>query len=364
MMFAALAAHGHTYPSIPLAVAARNAGHEVVFAAGEQFLPGLRAVGLDAVQAGMSMREAFAGIKPDEDLQPQIGHVIGDVLPRRWVADLVPLIEIHRPDLIVHDVATFGAGLAARITGVPLLGHTFGRLFVNEMSNSMMDSFTALAAELGVEVSERIRHIDICPESVQLTEFMAQHTRFPLRPVGWSEPGELPAGVRDRDRPLVYLTLGTAYAKVDVLKQAIDGIAKLPVDVIVATGPVVDVAALGGVPDNVRLAAWVPQVDLLPHVDLVVHHGGSGTMLGSFSAGLPQLLVPQGADQFSNAEAVLEAGAGARLLPDEFSSEAVTEKVRALLKDEAVHASARSLAVEIAAMPSPEEVIVNLQHAV
>jgi len=32
-------------------------------------------------------------------------------------------------------------------------------------------------------------------------------------------------------------------------------------------------------PDNVVLHTWVPQADLLPHVDVVVHHGGSGTIL-------------------------------------------------------------------------------------
>ena len=63
-MFAAIAAHGHTYPLIPLAVAAVDAGHEVVFAAGEQLLPTLRAAGLTATPAGLSMREAFTGVAP------------------------------------------------------------------------------------------------------------------------------------------------------------------------------------------------------------------------------------------------------------------------------------------------------------
>jgi hypothetical protein len=35
ILFASLASVGHTYPLIPLAIAARDAGHEVYFAAGE-----------------------------------------------------------------------------------------------------------------------------------------------------------------------------------------------------------------------------------------------------------------------------------------------------------------------------------------
>jgi UDP:flavonoid glycosyltransferase YjiC (YdhE family) len=358
-MFAALAAHGHTYPSIPLAVAARQAGHEVIYAAGERFLPSLRNAGLHAVPAGISIAEAFAGVAPSPEA---VGQVIGDVLPRRWVADLVPLLEAHRPDLLVHDIGTIGAGLAGLVAGVPVLAHTFGRMFSNDMSDSMMAAFTTFAAELGVSSADAAANpvIGICPESVQDKEFRARNDRTALRPAGWSEPGELPPGVRNKTRPLVYVTFGTAYATADLLRQTIHGVAALPVDVLVGAGPMVDVEALGGVPDNVRLEAWVPQAELLPYVDLVVHHGGNGTMLGAFAAGVPQLIAPQGADQFANAGGVLDAGAGDRLLPDEFGQEAVTEKVQALLKNSSAQAAARSVAEEIAAMPSPEDVAARI----
>ncbi|MGH3912642.1 MAG: glycosyltransferase [Pseudonocardiaceae bacterium] len=375
-MFAALAAHGHTYPLIPLAVAARQTGHDVVFAAGEQFLPGLRAVGLDAVPAGMGVREAFASLMPDtpiaditasQDLQHMIGEVFGDVLPRRWVADMAPLLEAHRPDLLICEAGTLGAGLAGVLAGIPVLPHGFGRVSPSTMSEAIVEAFTAFAAELGgADVLLSAPFIDICPESVQSKDILEQATRIPLRPVGWSEPGELPSGVRERDRsrPLVYLTLGTAFATADVLKQAIEWLAVLAVDVLVAVGPAVDLAALDEVAPNVRLEAWVPQVDLLPYVDLVVHHGGSGTMLGAFAAGLPQLLLPQGADQFTNAEAVLDAGVGFRLLPDEFSRDAVADKVQTLFTDKAVHAAVGRLADEVAAMPSPEDVAARLPRLI
>ncbi len=48
VLFASLASVGHTYPLIPLAVAARDAGHDVHFAAGEEVHPPLAARGLVA----------------------------------------------------------------------------------------------------------------------------------------------------------------------------------------------------------------------------------------------------------------------------------------------------------------------------
>jgi len=299
------------------------------------------------------MREAFAGVGggPPEELLRQVGHVMGEVLPRRWVADLLPLLDEYRPDLLVHDLATLGAGLAGEVAGVPALAHTFGRVSFDPMSDAMTDAFTALAAEYGVGVPSTPL-VDICPESVQSPEFLAGVERIALRPTGWAEPGTLPS----LGRPAVYVTLGTTFSTADALRTAVEGVAALPVQVLVAAGPAVGTAELTGLPDNVTVAAWVQQADVLARVDLLVHHGGSGTMLGAFAAGVPQLVMPRGADQFSNADAVVRAGAGARLLAGELSREAVTEHARALLADDAVLAGARRLAEEIAAMPSPADI--------
>jgi UDP:flavonoid glycosyltransferase YjiC (YdhE family) len=75
-------------------------------------------------------------------------------------------------------------------------------------------------------------------------------------------------------------------------------------------------------------------------------------------------VLPRGADQFTNADAVVSSGAGRRLLPAELTSDAVTVTARALLSNEDVHAAARRLAREIAAMPSPREVAGRLPDLV
>jgi UDP:flavonoid glycosyltransferase YjiC (YdhE family) len=49
----------------------------------------------------------------------------------------------------------------------------------------------------------------------------------------------------------------------------------------------------------------------------VVSHGGGGTILAALSRGLPLVLLPQGADQFHNAERVAEVKAGIALTPSE-----------------------------------------------
>ena len=367
-MFAAMAAHGHTYPLVPLALAAVRAGHEVVFAAGEQFVPKLRAAGLNAVPAGMSLAEALAGAAaagiPADQPERYVGHALGAVMVRRWAGEVAALLAAHRSELLVHDLVTLGAALAGTTAGVPVLAHTFGRVDPGPMWQTIMSVFGQVADAAGVDAEDiltRGRVLDICPASVQAAKFMATADRVPVKPVGWSPPGAQPyLPPAPSRRPLVYVTLGTEYATVDVLRRCIQGLAALPVDVLVTTGPAVPVDALGELPDNVRVESWVAQQDLLPHVDLIVHHGGSGTMLGALRAGLPQLLVPQGADHFANAEAVLTVGVGDRLLPADLTSQAVATRADTLLTDPAIRAAANRLANEIEAMPSPDEVIAEL----
>jgi UDP:flavonoid glycosyltransferase YjiC (YdhE family) len=65
------------------------------------------------------------------------------------------------------------------------------------------------------------------------------------------------------------------------------------------------------------------------------------------------VFLPQGADQFANAEAVCEAGAGLRLLPTDVSAEAIADHARTARGN---RDAARVIAEEIARMPGPDEV--------
>jgi UDP:flavonoid glycosyltransferase YjiC (YdhE family) len=380
LLFTSLGSFGHTFPLVPLAIAARDAGHDVVFATSEDFLPQLRKAGLETAAAGLAIKDAFGqafaeagpagprrppGDIPPEVLDPIIAKVFGDLMPKRFIADLLPVFDHVHPDLVVSEAGNSGGAFAAMKAGIPVVAHGFGRVSSEDrLVTKIRSAVRELGDELGITVGDDLSFggafVDICPESVQDPDFLARTKRVPLRPVGWSEPGELPAGVLDKRRPLVYLTLGTAMGHAGVLGAAIAGLSALDVDVLVATGPTVDPAALGEVPANVRLEAWVPQAALLPHVDLVVHHGGSGTTLGAFGAGVGQLLLPQGADQFANADAVLAAGVGDRLLGADVTADAVAEKGRHLLTDPSVRDAAAVLAAEVAAMPSPAEVAAQL----
>jgi UDP:flavonoid glycosyltransferase YjiC (YdhE family) len=130
--------------------------------------------------------------------------------------------------------------------------------------------------------------------------------------------------------------------------------------VVVTAGPGADPALLGDWPSRVRITDFVPQERLLPHCRLVISHGGAGSVIGALRHGLPQLVLPRGADNDFNAAAVRGAGAGLSLAPAELTPESVAAAAHRLLTDPSFTAAAREIATEIAEMPAPADVLARL----
>ena len=128
------------------------------------------------------------------------------------------------------------------------------------------------------------------------------------------------------------------------------------------TGPAIDVNALERIPDNVTLRDFVPQHDVFPHVDAVMCHGGSGTVIGALAGGLPLVVTPIGADQPENARAVDALGAGIAVFkPDAVAMSAALRKV---LIDPRWREVAGKVSGEIAAQPGIETAVDEmLPHA-
>jgi MGT family glycosyltransferase len=186
----------------------------------------------------------------------------------------------------------------------------------------------------------------------------------PLRPY----PGEvlpddrLPGALAARPTAdLAYLTLGTIFHTAPgVFEACLAGLRDLPLDVVVTVGRDGDPERLGPQPPSVLVERYVPQALLLPRCRLVISHGGAGTLLGAFAYGLPQLIVPQAADQFVNAAAAEAAGAAITLLPGTVTPEAVHAAVRRLLDEPGFAAAARRVRAEIEGAPGVDEVAATL----
>jgi MGT family glycosyltransferase len=124
----------------------------------------------------------------------------------------------------------------------------------------------------------------------------------PARMGAWSPPpGD--------DRPLVYVSLGTAYTdRPDIYQACVEQLSGA-YRLVLSTGKVDP----GAFEDGVIAARTQPQLDVLEHAAVFVTHAGMGASAESLWFGVPTVAIPQAVDQFANA-AMLEAiGAGVTL---------------------------------------------------
>ncbi|HET6507775.1 MAG TPA: glycosyltransferase [Baekduia sp.] len=160
---------------------------------------------------------------------------------------------------------------------------------------------------------------------------------------------EVPAELADGPGSLIYLSLGSlGSADVALMQGLIDAMASSGHRVIVSKGPQHDQLTL---PDNMVGAEFLPQTSVLPHVDLVITHGGNNTVTESLSFGKPMVLLPLFWDQYDNAQRIHETGLGVRLDTYGHAPEELRGAVDRLLGDEAVAARLAAISRELRAAP-------------
>lgn len=176
-------------------------------------------------------------------------------------------------------------------------------------------------------------------------------------------PDELKQFLAAGPAPVIF-TPGSAFRHGEVyFQRALQAVQRLGCRAIFLTGHAEHVPAL--LPPEVCWQAYVPLRALLPHVALVVHHGGIGTTAEALAAGTPQLVLPLAFDQFDNARRVSVLGAG-RVLRAPFwrpeagvSARALTRELRAMLDSGSLRARCREIAATHLAAPAQNAAVLT-----
>lgn len=292
--------------------------------------------------------------------------------------DLVRFAERWRPELVITDPLLFAAPLVSATLGVPLLRHLVGpdiwrRFCPLQGQPSDGDTRAQWPTELvelydrfGVEVRDDhpVGAVDPWPTSLQLPGMTG---RVPIRFVPYNGSAAAPDWVVDPStRPRVCVTWGTTTAmlggdKTFVLPRVVDALDALDVEVVLAVSAA-EREKLGRLPGGVRIADNVPLHLLMPTCQAIVNQGGAGSVLTAAAHGVPQVIMPQTADTPIIAANFSISGAAIALDVGDADPDAIRSAVTTTLGDEAVRAGARKLRDEIAATPSPADVVATLER--
>jgi UDP:flavonoid glycosyltransferase YjiC (YdhE family) len=364
---------GHFLPMVPLIRAAQAAGHQVRVATGADLAPEVHRHGFPIWAVGPKMSQAWAELAatadPTQDETGQKHHAATVLFARPAAArarQLVPMAATWRPNVVVHELYELAGWEAAAATGATDVVHGLGT-HLAEMPEFAQVAGSVVAEELGTpnRASDIFAapYLDPCPPSLQPPGASQFSDVLGIRPeVGASYPGErLPDAMRRLPyQRTIYLTLGTAFNAPEAWGVALEATRELGVNVIATTGSNLDPVQLGPQPSHIALARFVPQALVLRHVDAVVCHCGSGTMLGALAAGRPIVALPMAADQFANAEQVVRTGAGLAVPPETRTPDTIRTAIEQVLDTLTFAQAAYALQAEIAAMPSAEQRVADL----
>jgi UDP:flavonoid glycosyltransferase YjiC (YdhE family) len=166
------------------------------------------------------------------------------------------------------------------------------------------------------------------------------HHRY-LGPVLWSTKTPLPQWWNELpdDKPVVFLTFGSS-GQSDLLPMALDVLSQLPVSVIAATAGKI---ALADVPDNARIADYLPVDIACRRAQLVICNGGSLTTYQALASGVPVIGICSNMDQLLNMQALENLGAGLLLRAARTSAEDIFRTANTILGQEAFNRAARQV---------------------
>jgi MGT family glycosyltransferase len=162
----------------------------------------------------------------------------------------------------------------------------------------------------------------------------------------------LPAELADSEGSLVYVSLGSlGSGDVPLMQELVAALGETPQRYIVSKGPQHAEYELA---DNMAGEEFLPQVSVLPQVDLVITHGGNNTTTESLHFGKPMILLPIFWDQHDNAQRIHETGFGVRLPTYSFDRQDLWETIDRLLADSALRGRLATVSERLRANPGNE----------
>ncbi len=379
---AQLAGHLDWGGYLPTAVELMRAGHDVLWATGRELQSQLAAQGVPIhilqetgwrwpppppIQKDTVSEDEFQRLRMIRSLDQWL-----DVARvRAATLELVEVARRFRPHLIVSEMFTAAAGIAAELLGVPFAVAGWPALqtqspgpkadapgAVGKLAQARVDELLADFGATGVNWALHGPAALRSP-SLHLTywspRWYAGARLLPqTRMVGGLAPPPLPSespwlDQLPSDRPWIFITLGTAFTRdinfFLIAARAAEDVGGVP---ILAVGKgFAEVGTEGGwttrevealrtgLPQSSVLVDRIRFAEVLPHTAAAIHHGGAGTTHALVTHGIPQIVVPKAADQARQASGVARSGVGYHIPPNLLTVPLAAEALQKILADDA-----------------------------
>jgi UDP:flavonoid glycosyltransferase YjiC (YdhE family) len=293
--------------------------------------------------------------------------------------ELVALIRQIQPDVVVTEMFIAAAGLAAEMTGIPLVVAGWPA-----HQNQQTQTADALLIYARRRLDRLIERLDVsginfttngppalCSPHLHITywspSWFAGAALLPqTRHVGGVAPAVLspdPALPDPEERPWVVVTLGTSFQRGCSL--LCDGPLRprrgsavhrslFWATMMSATFRKWESQLVGQLPASAQVCGRIVLAAVLPYTAAAVHHGGAGMTHALVTHAVPQVLSPHAADQQRQAFGVQRSGVGLVVEPRAVTVDSLERALAALLPDlSPFRTRAANLRAEFATLGGP-----------
>ncbi|WP_109278517.1 macrolide family glycosyltransferase [Streptomyces orinoci] len=348
---AGIPAVSHVLPSLDVIRELVDRGHRVTYANDPAVAGLVSATGAEFVPVTSTLPVA-------DNRWPEDPIAVMELFLDEAVQALPQLRAVHDADpadLYLYDIGAYAARALAERQGRPLVQlsptFVFWEGADTELTGPLKQlpgyagfeaKFAQWLASCGATTKEVDRFSGRPPRALALIpEAMQPHAGRVDRQVSFvgpclgqrAEQGEWrrPAGA---ERVLLVSLGSAATRQPEFYRQCVAAFGGLDGwHVVLQIGKYVDPAVLGTVPSNVEVHSWVPQLAVLAQADAFVTHAGMGSCGEGLHHGLPMIAVPQAAEQFLNADRLVELGVARRVNTAEATAEVLRTTLLELVSD-------------------------------
>ncbi len=385
---------GHVNPLIGTAQELVNQGAEIAFFA-------QRDISDQLINAGIHCKCYTPGKNAPEFVLPDEFVTSGEVFAqkvndkmwlRRWIKTLLidcaegqkpgieATIDEFKPDVLVCDPLSYAGAIVAEERGMPWVGISNSlnpvvpdswscdlietlriydaerkALFVNSKHDIRFKSSDVISPYLNIVFTSE----EYAPRALSGNDF-SHYVGAPFRMGDFRRGDEtdFPFHKINRDKKVVYMSLGSQlYYNPILFETAYQALKCMNVQLIFSVNELCTDDFKSRFPADSIICKYVPQLEILPYVDLMISHGGANSVIEAQTFGVPLALLPICNDQHLQAQFMQNAKAGIVLDPKNPDADLWRKAFAQLLdRDSEYYRKAQMIKADLQRLGGPKKV--------
>ena len=365
----------HVNPTLSVVETLVRRGNRVTYVTSERHEADVARLGAEVI---LSPRFEFPFNQPSDPSAPIGKQYCTDLvdLAIRTLPAIRPFYERNVPDLILFDSSAVAGIVLAEQLSVPMIRMTPGLTYVKEhWDHSIFPTeFRDLMIRIGARLDAFCQDHGVDRKDVLFTgrepviyfyfpelKLSAPDRRddlyaarcAPERPCLERWHSKRPKGKR-----AVLISASTVYDQGPAYyKTCVEALSELQLHCVLSLGSHIDSASFGALPDNCEVVQGIPQIMLMPHVDVIVCLGGMSTFIEAMYHGLPPVMLTHGkANAEIYADNIEQHGLGIHLRGAHPTAASIKDAVARILADEALNARVKQTQRRVKNSAGAEEV--------